>query len=303
MAKLFLIAAIVAVTLGGASIRTSKQPLLFTEDQVDQINAKATTWTADFDLVKDLTEEEAQGMIGTYLTPSDYPEADWGALIENFQAPASFDARVKWPDCVNYIRNQKQCGSCWAFGATEALSDRFCIKGHKVLLSPQYLVSCDTGNYGCNGGHLDVAWRYIENHGIPSDTCVSYKSGDGDSGTCPRTCDDGSALRRHKTIDIRNFSNPSSIQLEVMAHGPIEVAFTVYHDFYAYKSGIYKHTSGSSVGGHAVKLVGWGQENGVNYWICANSWGVNWGEKGYFRIAWGQVGIDRYGIAGVPALS
>ena len=302
MVKLVLIAALAAVALAGGSLRTPEHSALLTEEQVAQINAEAGTWTADYNLVKGMTNEDARKKIGTYLKASDYPEADWGALIENFQAPTSFDARVQWPDCVNYVRDQAQCGSCWAFGASEALSDRYCIKGQKVLLSPQYLVSCDGGNYGCDGGYLDVAWDFLERKGIPSDSCVSYKSGGGDSGSCPSTCDDGSPLRFYKATSTKSFTSVSSLQLELMANGPVEVAFTVYQDFMSYKGGIYKHTFGSMLGGHAVKLVGWGQENGVNYWIIANSWSSGWGENGYFRIAWGQVGIEREGIAGVPAL-
>jgi len=72
----------------------------------------------------------------------------------------------------------------------------------------------------------------------------------------------------------------------------METSFNVYSDFMNYKSGIYKHTSGTLEGGHAVKILGWGVEGGVNYWICANSWGTSWGEKGFFRIAYGQCGID-----------
>ncbi len=150
---------------------------LLTEEEVAYINAHAETWTADYSLVQGLTEEDARKMFVTYLTPSDYPEADWGALIDNFQAPTSFDSRVQWPNCVNYIRDQKECGGCWAFAGSESLSDRFCIKGKKVLLSPQYSISCDTGNSGCGGGYFDAAWRYYANHGIPTDHCVSYKSG------------------------------------------------------------------------------------------------------------------------------
>ena len=76
-----------------------------------------------------------------------------------------------------------------------------------------------------------------------------------------------------------------SIQLEIIANGPVVTAFTVYKDFMSYKSGIYKRNSNDVVGGHAVKIVGWGVEGGVNYWICANSWNTTWGEQGFFRIA------------------
>lgn len=58
----------------------------------------------------------------------------------------------------------------------------------------------------------------------------------------------------------------------------METGFTVYGDFFNYKSGIYKHVSGNMAGGHAVKILGWGQENDTKYWICANSWGTSWGE-------------------------
>ena len=74
--------------------------------------------------------------------------------------------------------------------------------------------------------------------------------------------------------------------------GPVETAFTVYSDFENYASGIYKHTTGATAGGHAVKIVGWGAEGGQEYWKVANSWNPHWGEGGYFRIAPGQGGID-----------
>jgi len=81
----------------------------------------------------------------------------------------------------------------------------------------------------------------------------------------------------------------------------METSFNVYSDFMNYKSGIYKHTSGYLEGGHAVKILGWGVEGGVNYWICANSWGTSWGEKGFFRIAYGECGIDSTVYGCTPA--
>ena len=78
----------------------------------------------------------------------------------------------------------------------------------------------------------------------------------------------------------------------IMKDGPVETAFTVYSDFENYAGGVYKHTGGSMLGGHAVRIVGWGTDNGEAYWKVANSWNPFWGEKGYFRIAHGQCGID-----------
>ena len=73
----------------------------------------------------------------------------------------------------------------------------------------------------------------------------------------------------------------------------METGFTVYADFMSYSGGIYEHVTGGVRGGHAVKIVGWGVEGGINYWICANSWGTSWGEEGFFRIKMGECGIDQ----------
>merc|ERR1711979_83721 len=88
-----------------------------------------------------------------------------------------------------------------------------------------------------------------------------------------------------------------------MEGGPVETAFTVYEDFADYTSGIYKHTSGSQLGGHAVRIVGFGVENGEKYWKVANSWNPYWGEKGYFRIRRGnnEGGIEDGAVASSPS--
>lgn len=85
-----------------------------------------------------------------------------------------------------------------------------------------------------------------------------------------------------------------------MTNGPIEVSFSVYSDFETYTSGVYQHTSGSYLGGHAVKMLGWGVENGTPYWLIANSWNPSWGDKGYFKIIRGQdeCGIESSAVAG-----
>ncbi|GIQ92967.1 peptidase C1A, partial [Kipferlia bialata] len=80
--------------------------------------------------------------------------------------PDYFDSNETWPGMIGAIRDQGGCGSCWAFSAAEALSDRFSIQtGELLTLSPQYLVSCDYSNNGCNGGNLDLVWRYMKSHG------------------------------------------------------------------------------------------------------------------------------------------
>jgi cathepsin B len=82
----------------------------------------------------------------------------------------------------------------------------------------------------------------------------------------------------------------------------METMFAVYSDFMNYKSGIYQHKTGSNEGNHDVKILGWGTESGLNYWICANSWGTSWGESGYFRIAFGECNIDSTVYGCIPVV-
>jgi len=160
-----------------------------------------------------------------------------------------------------------------------------------------------TGPFG-GGFCSDYSLAHCHHHGpigkdpYPSENtpgCPLAKSPAG-----PTQCDSG-ASSPHSNFktdkvsfqgDIQSASGADAIQKMIMEGGPVETAFTVYSDFENYASGIYKHVSGGFAGGHAVKIVGWGAENGEKYWKVANSWNPFWGEKGYFRIAFGQCGID-----------
>merc|ERR1712046_107196 len=126
----------------------------------------------------------------------------------------------------------------------------------------------------------------------------------------PKSCDAG-ATAPHNSFAADKYSyegntvtasGEDGIQKAIMAGGPMEVAFTVYSDFENYAGGIYHHVTGGQVGGHAVKVVGWGVENGVKYWKIANSWNPYWGEKGYFRIRRGtnEGGIEDQAVASSP---
>jgi cathepsin B len=242
-------------------------------------------------------------MLGTYIVPSNkiYPK------IEVTATPTNFDARTQWASLIHPVRDQQQCGSCWAFGASEALSDRFAIasKGKTIaVLSPEDLVSCDSTDYGCQGGYMENAWEYLENNGIVTDSCFPYTAGPGTEAPCASKCVDGSAWKKYKCKQnsIVHPTTPDEIKTEIYKNGPMEGAFTVYEDFFNYKSGVYSHVSGGVAGGHAIKILGWGTESGVDYWLCANSWGSGWGMAGFFKIKQGDCDINDQVYACTPDL-
>jgi cathepsin B len=168
--------------------------------------------------------------------------------------------------------------------------------GKDVILSPEDLVACDTSDMGCNGGWLNNAWEYLQDTGAVSDGCFGYTSGTGNVPHCQHgACDDTQVPYVKYTCSkgsIVEGTSVEAIKTEIYNHGPVETAFDVYEDFFNYAGGIYQHLSGGLEGGHAVKMLGWGNENGEDYWLCANSWGPAWGESGFFRIKMGDCGID-----------
>jgi cathepsin B len=265
------------------------------------------TYDVEQNPLRNYSAAQLRGLLGTINEPVSEAPLDLvePVLIEGL--PDDYDWRSQSPNCVHPIRDQAQCGSCWAFGATEALSDRFCIASNgavDVVLSPQDMVSCDNWDMGCNGGILSFAWSYLSSTGVATDDCTPYTSGTGQVQSCPKSCADGSSIKKYKCAKSStvNAKGVAKIQSEIYANGPVETGFDVYEDFFSYKSGIYHYTAGSKAGGHAVKIIGWGQEGGVNYWICANSWGTSWGMDGFFNIEWGQCGIDSSTYACRPQL-
>lgn len=266
------------------------------EEMVAHIKSKTSLWQpheTTTNPFKDLTKEQLLAKCGTYIVPSNkqYP----GSPVR--EVPQNFDSRTQWPNAIHAIRDQQQCGACWAFGATESFSDRIAINSDgkvNVVLSPEDLVSCDTTDYGCNGGYMDMAWEYLDQHGAVTDGCFPYQAGSGNAPACITSCQDSEQFKKYKCIDgsIRNPQSAAQIQSEIVSHGPVEGAFTVYTDFFNYQSGIYSPTTSDVAGGHAIKILGFGNENGTDYWLCANSWGPSWGMQGFFKIKAGTCGIE-----------
>lgn len=283
-------------------------------------SVNGSTWKAAANaFFEGLTFDDARVFLGTDLSHisnhlNQVLDSSAYASIVDESIPASFDATQQWADLIHPIRNQERCGSCWAFSASEVLSDRVAIATKKPspILSPEDMVSCDQDDMGCSGGRLSSAWAYLKSTGIVSDTCFPYTAGDGDAPACPDKCVNAEmwSQSKVKATSAYAISGVANMQKDIMMNGPIQVAFLVYRSFMSYSTGVYqKHRyEFRPEGGHAVKMVGWGtDDNGVDYWKVANSWGSTWGEEGFFRILRGEdhCGMETMGppYAGLPAVS
>ena len=255
---------------------------------------------------------------------------------KNYNLPESYDPREKYPKCesLNEVRDQANCGSCWAFGATEAMSDRICIHSDQKLqtrVSAQNLLTCCSScGLGCHGGYPSSAWKYWQTTGISTGglygdikTCQPYflppcdHYGEGSHGDCPpqvetpqckTDCSDGNKKEYENEMtygeSVYSIIGEENIMKEIYENGPVEGTYYIYEDFITYKSGIYQHVVGELIGDHDIKILGWGVENGVKYWICVNSWNEEWGDKGFFKIKRGsnESGIENNAYAGMPKL-
>ena len=271
-----------------ATDQTSMQFLLlftaaFAESLVDIINNNPhSTWKAREYPPSILTFARFKTMLGAEGVSTNL---DGPAYVKNEDLPENFSSFDKWTDLQEFsVRNQGSCGSCWAFATAETGGYRMTIAGcGQGDLAPQDLVSCDPLDAGCNGGNTLLAWTHMKYTGITTEECMPYVSGDASVPICAEKCADNSTIVRYKCDSFKHIT-ADNMQEELYTNGPCAVSFQVYADFYAYSSGIYQYTTGMLLGGHAVVLVGYGTENGTDYWTIQNSWGPYWGESGMFRI-------------------
>jgi len=275
---------------------------------IDRLNSvEGQTWTAGHnDFFNDLSFDDARVYLGTSLSDisehlDECLDDSVYAAVSNDAIPAEFDARTQWPGLIHPIRDQDRCGSCWAFSASEVLSDRVAIsrKRSSPVLSAEDMVSCDKVDQGCHGGSLPQAWTYLQNSGIVTDTCYPYSAGNGTAPACRTKCVDSERFSKTKAASSYAINGVVNMQKEIMTNGPIQVAFKVFKSFMSYKTGVYQKHFWELLpeGGHAVKIIGWGTENGADYWLIANSWNTVWGLDGFFKFKRGvnECGMETMG--------
>jgi len=268
-------------------------------DRLNQNNPKAKFAVNKF---SDLSVDEFKAQYLSYRPRPNRPQVDvLPPIISNAEAPTTWDWRDK--GAVTDVKDQQQCGSCWAFSATEELESAWFMAGNDIpTLSPQQVVSCDTVDGGCNGGDTITAYQYIQGAGgLESDSDYPYTSGGGDSGTCQFD-----ATKIVATMSNFSYATPpctdscTNQDEQTLANNLVTapVSICVYAESWQdYSSGILTSDCPSDYSSldHCVQLVGYDfTDPSSPYWIIRNSWNTNWGEQGYIYV---QEGANLCGVA------
>lgn len=254
----------------------------------------------------------------------------WESLLPE-AVPANWDWRnVNNTNFLSWNKNQHipvYCGSCWAQGSTSALADRFNIlTGNKnptpIALNAQVIVNCQAGG-SCNGGNPGGVYEYAHETGIPDSSCEQYvahnlghqcKAIDICKECKPPVCPVGKDCQENCwAVDYKHYyvskyyslSGKDKMKAEIYANGPISCGIMVTDKFENYTGGIYSEFRLLPMINHEISVVGYGVENGTEYWIGRNSWGTYWGEGGFFRMATGHygLGIENDCTAGLPTFT
>ncbi|XP_069181891.1 digestive cysteine proteinase 2-like [Procambarus clarkii] len=232
----------------------------------------------------DMTSEEFGAVMNGFMGES---PADVTVLLTaatTATPPPTMDWRTK--GTVTPVKNQLQCGSCWAFSAVSIMGQHFRKTGKLVSLSEQQLVECSGGTYknlGCRGGLMTSAFNYIKATGADSGAFYPYVAVEGPCKFSAKNI--AATLTGFASVTSKS---ESALQTAAGTIGPISVAIDASHSsFQFYKSGVYYEPACSSTSlNHGALVVGYGTSPaGGDYWIVKNSWGTGWGEAGYIKMA------------------
>lgn len=262
-----------------------------------KINSHNSQTTYNFTLsvnhFADLTPNEFKTIYVTGLLQSNrygcnaFSSSDVNVKADDL--PVSLDWRKK--GAVTSVKDQGQCGSCWAFSSTAATEGAWAIAtGNLLDLSEQELVDCASGfnygSHGCSGGQMDGGFKFVIENGLCAALDYPYVSGTTKTeGTCQsKKCESAIKMSASSCSDVT--PNDEVLLKFAVAQQPVAIAIeadTRYFQFYA--GGILDSAECGTKLDHGVLIAGYGEENGKKYWLVKNSWSTSWGEEGYVKIA------------------
>jgi len=253
--------------------------------KIAEHNAGNHTWTMGINKFADLTADEFKAKFtGGVRIPKKSLRRQTDGPFNTTANPTSVDWSQK--GAVTPVKNQEQCGSCWAFSTTGSVEGAwFLSNGTLPSLSEQQLVDCSTaeGNQGCNGGLMDQAFQYIiDNKGITTEDAYPYTA------TGPNTCEAKGKPVAATLSGFKDVAVGSETALETaIVQQPVSVAVEADQSvFQFYSGGVMDSACGTQLD-HGVLAVGYGTDAGKEYYKVKNSWGADWGEKGYIRLGRG----------------
>jgi len=208
------------------------------------------------------------------------------AAFQAITAPPAIDWRNNGGNWTTPVKNQGNCGSCVSFGTCGTIEARIKIACKNASMTPDlseaHLFYCGCGNCCNNGWNFPPALDYCKNTGVAQESAFPYTPGN-------QPCKAGLT----PYIKLTGWSAVLAVadrKNMLAANGPMVAGMAVYQDFFAYRTGVYRHVSGSLSGYHAICVVGY--DDAQRCWICKNSWDTTWGDGGWFRIGYGECGID-----------